>query len=110
MRAGLPRNGSRVTWSFAAAVAAAALVWINLSLSATLATDFNGRAVTQGPPVEQVAQQIRQLLPELSDDEALRQAVMLRATSNMPAGILLPPVPPTCCLLDDLDNPLLQGD
>jgi hypothetical protein len=110
MQVGLRRNGPRSRWSFVAAVAVAAAVWINLSLSATLTTDFDRRSHGAASPVGQVAEEIRLLLPELSENEALRQAVMLRATSNMPPAVPWPKAPPTYCLLDDMNNPLLQGD
>ena len=60
--------------------AAAALVWLNLSLSATNST--------QGPPgprelAEPLARQIEQLLPELPRTDARRLAVLYRAGSGL---------------------------
>ena len=83
VRAELRRNGSRNGWTFAAGLAAAVVVWVNLSLSATLATGFGSKRGGTGPPVEKVAEQIQQLLPELSDEEARRQAVLLQAGSDL---------------------------
>ena len=110
MRAGLQRNGRRSRWSFAAAVAVATAVWINLSLSATLATDFDRRAVSAGPPVGQVAEQIRQLLPELSEDEALWEALLLRAGSDIRRYPVLPASPAAHRSSADLDDLLPQGE
>jgi hypothetical protein len=83
VRAELRGRGLRNGWPFAAAVAAAALLWINLSLSATLATDYSKRPYSSAPPVKEVAQQIQKLLPELSEREALRQAILLKAGSDL---------------------------
>ena len=60
--------------------AAAALVWLNLSLSAT--------NVTQGPSgsrefAEPLAQQIGQLLPELPRADARRLALLYRSGSGL---------------------------
>jgi hypothetical protein len=62
---------------------AAALVWLNLSLSATNATQ-----APPGPPgprglAEPLAQQIEQLLPELPRVDARRLAVLYRAGSGL---------------------------
>jgi hypothetical protein len=84
VRAELQRNGARNGWTFAAAVATAALVWLNLSLSATLATDCGPQPDSLAPEVGKVAEQIQQLLPELSEREALRQAILLQAGSSQP--------------------------
>ena len=68
-RVELRRNGSRNGWTSAAAVAAAVVVWINLSMSVTHATDYGSRPDTPRPPVGKLAAQIRQLLPELSESD-----------------------------------------
>jgi hypothetical protein len=109
VRAELQRNGARNGWTFAAAVAAAALVWANLSLSATLGTDYSPQPGSLRPPVDEVAEQIQQLLPELSQREALRQAVLLQARSDL---LLYPHVsagPAASRRLGDLDDLLPQG-
>lgn len=84
VRAELRRDGPRNGWAFAAAVAAVVLVWLNLSLSATLATDCGPPPHTPAREVGKVAEQIQKLLPELSQREALRQAVLLQAGSSQP--------------------------
>ena len=77
------RNGSRSWWAFAAGTAAAVLVWINLSLSAARETHYGLQFGNGHPTVHETAQQIRRLLPEASPREALRQAVLLKAGSNL---------------------------
>ena len=83
VRAELHRSQDSSRWAFAVAVAATVLVWLNLSLCATQATDC-GLAL-RGPhqPVEDQAEQIRQLLPDLPPREAMRQAVLLRAATGV---------------------------
>jgi hypothetical protein len=76
-------NGSRGRWAFAVAVAVSVLVWINLSLCATSVTNCR---VEVGPSHERVsttAAQINQLLPELGEREASRQASLLDAGSRL---------------------------
>jgi hypothetical protein len=90
VRAELRGRSLRNGWPFAAAVAAAALLWMNLSLSATLATDYNTRPYTSAPPVKEVAEQIQKLLPELSEREALRQAIFLKAGSHLDHYLSVP--------------------
>ncbi len=72
LRSRLRAERSRDAWQFAAVVAAAALLWINLSISATQATDFDLRPKGPAESVTAIAQQIRQLLPELSPEEVRR--------------------------------------
>ena len=76
-------NGSRGRWAFAVAVAVSVLVWINLSLCATSVTNCR---VEVGPSHERVsttAAQINQLLPELGEREASRQAALLDDGSRL---------------------------
>ena len=73
----------RARWSFVAIAVGAVLLWMNLSLSATRATDY--RLLPRDPPaaVDALAAEIRQLTPEVSLREARRQAVLLRAGLNL---------------------------
>jgi hypothetical protein len=76
----------RDTWQFAAAVATVVLFWMNLSMSATQATDFGFRRGMSAEPTESIetmTQQIQQLAPEFTPEEARRQAVLMQAGSNM---------------------------
>jgi len=110
VQAELRRRKARNGWAFAAAVAAAALVWINLSLSATLGTDYGPRRVRPRPPVDRMAQQIQQLLPELSDCEALRQAVLLEAGWDLPRYPVLLAAPAALRRPADLGDLPPQGE
>jgi len=83
VRAELQRKRPGDRWAFAAAVAAAVVVWINLSLSATQATDCRLSWGDRPLAVEAAARQIRELLPEVSDREAMRQAILLQSGSNL---------------------------
>jgi len=77
------RQRRRAGWAFAVAAAAAALVWINLSLAATLATDYRLAPGEESATVEALASQIGELLPEVSRREAVRQAVLLESGSKL---------------------------
>lgn len=71
----------RGRWTFAVAMAATVLVWLNLSLCATQATDCGLGLGDSHEPLEGGARQIRQLLPDLPPREVMRQAVLARAGS-----------------------------
>jgi hypothetical protein len=79
----LRRKKTADRWNFAIAMAATFLIWGNLSLCAVSVTDFHFRPEREGPPVEQLAQEIQKLLPELSKEEAYREAVLMNARSNI---------------------------
>lgn len=85
-----PRRG--VTLSFLAGTAAAALLWLNLSMSLV----NNTWRVALAPPqdgVEELAARMRTLMPELTVEEAHRQAATALARSVLaPAGALPVPV------------------
>jgi hypothetical protein len=86
VRSKLRAKRRQTNLQFAAAVAAAALLWMNLSMSATQATDFGfRRSLTNesSESIETVAQQIRQLAPQFSPEEARREAILRRAGSDM---------------------------
>jgi hypothetical protein len=109
-RVELQRGGARNGWTFAAAVAAAVVVWINLSMSATLATDCGYRPDTPRRPLDEVAGQIQQLLPELPEGEAMRQAALLQAGSHLPEYPTLSAGPAAPRRLRNLDDLLPQGE
>jgi hypothetical protein len=58
-------------------------VGLNLSLSAAQATDFGLRLDGRKQSVERTAEDIRQLLPDISFQEARRQAILLRAGADI---------------------------
>jgi hypothetical protein len=91
----------RPWWEFAAAAAVVALVLSNLSISAAQTTDYKLRGYGlrgygQTQPVDVIAEQIRELLPELSQRQALRHAILWHS-----AGRLAPAPWPQAQELDD---------
>jgi len=70
-------------WSFAAAAAAAALFWANLSMGAANDTDWDFGPPREKTQLRAAAERIRGLVPELSEREALRHAVLLRAGAGL---------------------------
>jgi hypothetical protein len=85
VRAELRRSQARNRWAFAVAMAATVLVWLNLSLCATRATDCGLELNGLRQPIEDGAEQIHELLPDLPPREAMRQAVLLRAGTGVVA-------------------------
>jgi hypothetical protein len=83
LRAELRRQATRSRWTFALAAAASVLVGLNLSLSASQATDYGFQLDGRQRSVQRTAEEIRRLLPEVSPQEAMRQAVLLRAGAGM---------------------------
>jgi hypothetical protein len=82
LRGRLGAERTRARWQFALAVAVVVLVWLNLSMSATQATDFGLRLNRPSESIETIAGRVHQLAPEFSEQEARRQAVLLRAGSQ----------------------------
>ena len=67
VRAELRRDRARRNWAFAAALAATVALWMNLSLSATQATDYGLRCDGHAAATDAGPRQIdllRELLPE----------------------------------------------
>jgi hypothetical protein len=83
LRTRLRAERSRSRWQFALAVAATVLLWMNLSMSATQATDFGFHPGEPAESVETIAKQIEQLVPELSPEDARREAILLRAGASL---------------------------
>ena len=83
LRTRLRAERSKARWQFALAVAVVVLVGMNLSISATQATDFGLRPKGPTESIATIAQQIRQLVPEFSPEEAQRQAILLQAGSSL---------------------------
>jgi hypothetical protein len=56
-----------------------------INLSASVANDMNWhlRRPAGGPDVAEVADRLRELAPDVSEREALRQALLLRAGSSL---------------------------
>jgi hypothetical protein len=75
-------------WRFAAAVAAAALLAINLSMSVAADTDWHLGDTNPPPSAHAVARRLQEVLPDLPPDEARRQALLQAGRSR------LTPTPP----------------
>lgn len=72
-------------WRFAAALAAAVLLWANLSMSVTLEPSWS-RMLAPEPEtgrLEAAVAEERRLLPGLSEREAYRQAVLAQAGTRL---------------------------
>jgi hypothetical protein len=76
---GLPKKRPNGWWAFAAATAATAVFWLNLSWSAACSSSYDLKLDADGDSIETAAGQIRELLPEMSHDDAVWQAVTLQA-------------------------------
>jgi len=68
--------------SFAVGLALGVLLWMNLSLSAAQATSY-GRHLRSAASLETTADRIRELLPDLPEEEVRRHAMALRAGSDL---------------------------
>jgi hypothetical protein len=72
----------RSLWQLAALTAAALLLAVNFSMSVAGDADFRLAARTSPDQVTATANRLRGLYPELSEDEARRTALVLRAGSE----------------------------
>ena len=72
--------GSR--WQFAFGLTAAALLWINLSLSVIQATSFGFQQDQSHPSIETAAMDIQHLVPEFSSQEARREALLMQVATR----------------------------
>ena len=82
-RTELLRTRQQKTWNLVAAVAVAVLVWMNLSLSAATATSLRSDPAVERALRATFEAQIREVLPEASDREVTRQAVLLSCGSRL---------------------------
>ncbi len=76
---------------FAAALAAAALLWINLSISVVNDTCWPAAPPVDPDRVEETARRIRALVPDLPENEVYRQALLAQIGSYPAPG----PIPPS---------------
>lgn len=79
-------------------------------LEHTQATDYSLRLGGQAEAIGGVAERIRQVLPEFSPQEALRQAILLQAASTLRPCPRLPAPPDARDRLDALDSLLSRDD
>ena len=77
------RERRNAGWIFAAQATAVAVVWINLSLSVTRSTNLGVTLGETPPSVDELAGQVQEILPDLSQRESRRQALLLRAGWNL---------------------------
>ena len=79
--------GWRASWQFAAAVAAIVVLWANFSMS--VANDTNWRLAGDPKSVDTkaLAAELRKLFPDMSEQEANRQALVVQGRSRLPAMI-----------------------
>jgi len=90
-------------WTYAAAVAAMVLLWINLSMSAAATARYDLRLASGTRSVEAMAEEIQGLLPGVTRQEALRQAVLLKGGSSLTLCPKLPQSPAARDYLRELD-------
>lgn len=82
-QANLPPQRTNGWWTFVAATAASVVVLFNLSMSAARATSYDLHLANGHQSFDASAQQIRELLPELTPREAMQHAVTLQAGSKL---------------------------
>jgi hypothetical protein len=87
-----PDNARRSFWRFAVGVAAAMLLWLNLSMSAANDMDWSFVGDVDTASITASAERIRQVLPDLPEGEAARQARLAHFASHVPP---LPDVKPS---------------
>jgi hypothetical protein len=68
---------------YAAAAAAMVVLWLNLSWSASRATSFE--ITRRHDAIDRQARQIREVMPELSEPEAYRHAIVLNSGRRLSA-------------------------
>lgn len=89
MRVALRASGRAGRWSFAAAAAAAALATLNLSMSAANDTRLPRSANACTGDLRSEAARMRALIPELDEREAMRQAMLGCARTDLVAAPLV---------------------
>ena len=70
-------------WNFAAAAAAVAVVWVNLSMSVVNNTEWDFRQTGNGKERRILAEEIRELVPEMSKAEAAWRAATMLASAQL---------------------------
>ncbi len=82
-----PAAGLAGIWRFAAAVAAVLVLLLNLSMSVTNRRVWDVRGQPQQQDVAAVARKLRQIVPELSEEEAFR---VVNTMESGPRLVLMP--------------------
>ena len=106
MRSRLRGERRRRRYGYVAAVAAAAALWANFSLSAATATNFHLAGRPQRQDTTALESQLHDLIPELGPRELRRQALMLQASSHVAPRPLGPALaaPPSRLLSNNIDQ------
>ncbi len=79
----LRRESRPSGWGWVAALAAVVLLLMNLSMSATLATDFGLKDAVRGRSIEERAEEIRAAFPEITEEQALLHAISAQAAADL---------------------------
>ena len=103
-----PRAGGWL--SFAVAAAATVLIWGNLSMSAAIATSYDLRLPADPHALNETVRQIRRLLPEMSEQESRRCAVILQGGAGLVPCPDMAPGPPARSQLNSLDAIFTPGE
>jgi hypothetical protein len=83
VRGELRRKRATDRWKRAMVIAATLLVWANLTFCAYSLSGVRYQREGAGLPVDQMARELRKIAPELSREEAYRQALAMSANSNI---------------------------
>jgi hypothetical protein len=97
----VPARRPLTAWKCALAAAAAVILLLNLSVMSTSSAAFSLRTPGDGTDTLATAEALRRLVPELSQDEAIGQAVILRAGAGL---VLAPELKPSLSLRMPLEN------
>jgi hypothetical protein len=90
-RAALRRSSAAAGWHPWAAVAAAVLFGINLSMSVAADTDWHLLPGAEPGQVVATADRLRALAPDLPESEIRRQALLARAAAGLTPTVYLSP-------------------
>jgi hypothetical protein len=82
----LRRERARGLLAFAAGLAAAVVLCLNFSMTAAGSIEFELQVADGRPPVQALARQIQEAVPDLPPREALRQAILLSERAGLPGS------------------------
>jgi hypothetical protein len=104
VRRELRRRARSSTWRFAATIAAAALVGINLSMSVANNAAWSPPPGIDRDQMEATAASLRRLLPELPEQEIYRQALAAQGASGFVVVPALPSSPERLLRYEDMGS------
>jgi hypothetical protein len=79
--------GWRSSWQFAAAVAAAVVLWANFSMSVANDTNWRLAGDPESVDTKTLAAELRKLFPDMSEQEVNRQALVLQSGTRLPPQV-----------------------